>query len=125
MKKMGSINFYDGIDLNIKFDFEDLTTYLLEDTLLTNGVTDEDVVRDNFIDKQTGLLNMNFIENIVESYVNNKIKEKYGNDYSLDVMDDAMNLSWDVKVESIKQKHIETWWDKDQDKLKLPKLKKV
>ena len=47
------------------------------------------------------------------AYVNHKIKEKYGDDFSLDVMDDTINISWDINVESIKQKHIETWWDKE------------
>ena len=28
-------------------------------------------------------------------------------------MDDAMNISWDVKVESIKKIHIEKWWNKE------------
>ena len=37
-----------------------------------------------------------------------------------------MNISWDIKVESIKEKHVEAWWNKEQKKeINLPKLKKV
>jgi len=125
MKKMGNITFYDDIDFNIKFDFEDLTKYILSKKLLVQGSTDDELVVEYFTDKQTGLLKMDYLEKVVDSYINSKIKEKYGDDFSLDVMDDTMNLSWDVNVESIKQKHIETWWNEEPDKLKLPKLKKV
>ena len=122
---MGNITFYDDIDFNIKFDFEDLTKYILSKKLLVQGSTDDELVVEYFTDKQTGLLKMDYLEKVVDSYINSKIKEKYGDDFSLDVMDDTMNLSWDVNVESIKQKHIETWWNEEPDKLKLPKLKKV
>ena len=43
-----------------------------------------------------------------------------------------MNISWDIKVESIKlhkyehTTYSEDWWDQEESKpLKLPKLKKI
>ena len=38
----------------------------------------------------------------------------FGNDYSLDVMDDTMNISWDIKNVIIKKSHKEEWWDKEK-----------
>ena len=45
---------------------------------------------------------------------NQKIKQKFGNEFHLDVMDDTMNISWDIKVESIKKHHHEAWWNKEK-----------
>ena len=57
-------------------------------------------------------IKMDKLEQFVEAYVNQKIKDKFGEDFSLDVMDDTMNISWDINIESIKKKHIEDWWNK-------------
>ena len=113
MKKTGSIKFFENIDLQIQFDFEELMNFTFGDKLLVKGATEESVIKEKFVDKRTGSLKMDLIDEVVKLYVNQKIKEKYGNDFSLDVMDDTINISWDIKVESIKQKHIETWWDKE------------
>ena len=50
MKKMGSIKFYNDINLNIKFNFDDLCHHLFKKRMLTKGKTDEDVVKENLID---------------------------------------------------------------------------
>ena len=126
MKKMGSIKFYNDINLNIKFNFDDLCHHLFKKRMLTKGKTDDDVVKENLIDSETGFLKLDLIEEAVQSYVNVKIKEEFGTEYFLDVMDDTMNISWDINVESIKKHHEEKWWDKQESKSPtLPKLKKV
>jgi len=119
MKKIGSIEFFENIDLNLKFDFEQLMNFIFERKFVGKHETEDSVVKETFFD-ENNLLQMDKIELAVNRYVNQKIKEEFGNDYSLDVMDDTMNISWDIKVETIK-KHIK---EKSMS-LKLPKLKKV
>ena len=119
MKKIGSIEFFENIDLDIKLNFNDLMDFIFDGKLLVKGVTDKDIIKQTFFD-ENNLLKMDKIELAVIQYVNQKIKEKFGEDYFLDVMDDMMNISWDIKVETIK-KHIK---EKSMS-LKLPKLKKV
>ena len=103
MKKVGSIKFYEDIDLNLKFDFDELIEHF-------NG--DEAGIKSNLLDENKNI-DMTKLEKWVEGYVNQKIKDKFGDDYSLDVMDDTMNISWDIKVETIKKHHKEEWWDKE------------
>ena len=122
MKKLGSIEFFENIDLDIKLDFNDLMDFIFAGKLLVKGVTDNDIIKQTFFD-ENNLLKMDKIELAVNQYVNQKIKEKFGEDYFLDVMDDTMNISWDINVESIKKHHEEKWWDEEE--AKLPKLKKV
>ena len=105
MKEIGSHIFYEDVDLNLKFDFDDLMEFFKK---TTKGVKDE------FIDKND-TLKLDVVEKYVKDYVNQKVKDKFGEDYSLDVMNDIMNISWDIKVKSIKEKHIETWWNKRQE----------
>jgi len=102
MKKVGSFRFYEDIDLHLKFDFDELIEYF-------NG--DELGIKQNLLDENK-YIRMDELDKFVQKYVNDKIKEKYGKDFSLDVIDDTMDISWDIKVESIKEKHIEAWWDK-------------
>ena len=103
MKKIGSHIYYEDVDLDLKFDFNDLMNFFRK---TENGVEEE-----FFNDDET--LKFDLIEKYVEEYVNRKIKQKYGDDFSLDVMDDTMNISWDIKVESVKERYVETaWWDK-------------
>ena len=102
MKKVGSFRFYEDIDLHLKFDFDDLIEYFKGDEL---------GIKQNLLDENENI-KMDKLDEFVQVYVVDKIKEKYGDDFSLDVMDDTMNISWDIKVESIKEKHIEAWWDK-------------
>ena len=113
MKKIGSIQFFEDIDLNLKFDFNDLMENFKK---TTQGVKDEFLNEDN-------TLKLDVVDTYVKEYINQKIRKKYGENYSLDVIDDTMNISWDIKVESIKKHHEEKWWNKE--KPKLPKLKKV
>ena len=116
MKKMGSIQFFDKVDLNLKFDFDELMNHFGADEL---------GIEQNLLDENK-TIKMDKLEQFVEAYVNQKIKEKYGEDYSLDVMDDTMNISWDIKIGSIKKHNYEAWWSKeDSESLKLPKLKKI
>ena len=103
MKKVGSIKFYEDIDLNLKFDFDELIEHF-------NG--DEAGIKSNLLDENKNI-DMTKLEKWVEGYVNQKIKDKFGDDYSLDVMDDTMNIFWDIKVETIKKHHKEEWWDKE------------
>ena len=114
MKKMGSHIFYENVDLNLKFDFNDLMEFFKKTT---------ENIKKEFLDEDESL-KMDLIEKYVEKYVDDKVKEKYGDNFSLDVMDDAINISWDIKVNSIKERHIESWWNKDQEKLNIEKLKK-
>ena len=116
MKKIGSIQFFENIDLNLNFTFDDLMNHFRKSA---EGVKNE------FLNNDKGL-KLDLVEKYVEEYVNQKIKQKFGDEFRLDVMDDTMNISWDIKVESIKKHHKEAWWNKEgPDKLKLPKLKKV
>tara|TARA_X000001382_G_scaffold6108_1_gene4959 strand:- start:220 stop:579 length:360 start_codon:yes stop_codon:yes gene_type:complete len=119
MKKFGSIQFFEDIDLDLKFNFNELCEF--------HGA-DIKGIKEKLLDKNNHI-KMDFLEELVEVYVNQKIKQKFGNDYSLDVMDDTMNISWDINLKSIKKHHKEEWWDKEEssklNKLKLPKLNKV
>ena len=109
MKKMGSHIFYENVDLNLKFDFNDLMEFFKKTT---------ENIKKEFLDEDESL-KMDLIEKYVEKYVDDKVKEKYGDNFSLDVMDDAINISWDIKVNSIKERHTESWWNKDQEKLNI------
>jgi hypothetical protein len=111
MKKIGSFQFYDDVDFDLKFDFDDIIDHFDGDLL---------GIEQNLLDENKHL-QMDKLDDLVQNYVNQKIKDKFGKSYSLDVMDDTMNISWDVKVETIKRIHKEKWWDKEED-LKLPKL---
>jgi hypothetical protein len=104
MKKIGSLHFYDDVDLNLKFNFEDLMGDFEKNTV---------AIEREFLDENKSL-KMDVIEKYVKEYVNRKIKDKFGKDFSLDVMDDTMNISWDIKVESIKKHHHEAWWNKEK-----------
>ena len=101
MKKVGSIQFFEDVDLHLKFDFDDLMEYFK---------ADEEGIKQNLLDKNENI-KMDKLDLFVQKYINDKIKEKYGDDFSLDTMDDIMNISWDIKVKSIKEKNIESWWD--------------
>ncbi len=102
MKKIGSLKFFENVDLNLKFDFNDLIKHFKGDGL---------GVKQHLLDENENI-KMDKLEQFVEAYVNQKIKDKFGEDFSLDVMDDTMNISWDINIESIKKKHIEDWWNK-------------
>ena len=112
MKKIGSFEFFENIDLNLKFDFNDLMKHFKADSL---------GIKKNLLDENKNI-KMDKLEQFVEAYVNQKIKDKLGKDFSLDVMDETMDISWDIEVKSVKKKNIETWWGKN---MKLPNLKKV
>ena len=115
MKKIGSIQFFEDVDFNLNFTFDDLMEQFKK---TSKGIKDE------FID-DTDTLKLDVVEEYVEEYVNQKIREKYGNDYSLDVMDETINISWDIKIGSVKKHHLETWWNEESNEFKLPKLKKI
>tara|TARA_R100000008_G_C3566211_1_gene159285 strand:+ start:608 stop:1036 length:429 start_codon:yes stop_codon:yes gene_type:complete len=103
MKKIGSHTFYGDVDLELKFNFEDIMDFYKKNI---------EAIKDEFFD-ENGVLQMDTLEEYVEGYVNEKVKEKFGDEFYLDVMDDTMNISWNVKVDSIKKKHVEEWWDKE------------
>ena len=116
MKKIGSIQFYEDVDLNLNFTFDDLMEDFKKSTL---GVKKE------FLDENNSL-KFDLIDKYVEEYVNKRIREKYGIDCCLDVMDNTLNISWNIKVETIKKHKTDSWWNKDlSPALKMPKLKKV
>jgi len=102
MKEIGSHIFYEDVNLNLKFDFDDLAKF--------HGA-DEEGIKEKLLD-ENGHIKMDVLEELVEVYVNSHITDKFGRDFSLDVMDDTMNISWDIDVKSIKEKHIESWWNK-------------
>jgi len=104
MKKIGSLQFFKDIDLNLKFDFNELAEF--------HGA-DEKGIKEKLLDENEHI-KMDFLEELVEVYVNAHIKDKFGKEFSLDVMDDTMNISWDIKVESIQKKHIKKWWDEEK-----------
>ena len=93
MKKMGSIEFFEDVDLSLKFTFDDL--------MKNYGATTKGI-KDILLDEK-GFMKMDVLEELVEDYVNQKIKEKYGNNFSLDVMDDVLNISWNIDIKSIKK----------------------
>ena len=102
MKKSGSIEYFENVDLSLKFTFDDL--------MKNYGATTKGI-KDILLDEK-GFMKMDVLEELVEDYVNQKIKEKYGNNFSLDAMDDMLNISWNIDIKSIKEKHIEEWWNK-------------
>ncbi len=104
MKKIGSLKFYEDIDLNLNFTFEDL----MEDFDKTS-----EGVKEEFLDDDNNI-KFKIVDKYVKEYVNKRIRKKYGKNYSLDVMDDVMNISWDIKVKTVKRKHHEKWWDKEK-----------
>ena len=102
MKKIGSLQFFEDVDLNLKFDFDKLAEF---------HKADEEGIKEKLLDENENI-KMDVLEHLVKIYVNQKIKDKFGREFSLDVMDDTMNISWDINIESIKKKHIEDWWNK-------------
>ena len=106
MKKRGSLQFFEDVDLHLKFDFNELAKF---------HRADEEGIKEKLLD-ENGHIKMDFLEELVEIYVNAHIKDKFGEEFSLDVMDDTINISWDIDVKSIKKKHIETWWNKESKK---------
>ena len=121
MKKIGSIQFFENDDFNLKFDFNDLMKHFKGDEL---------GIKQNLLDEDENI-KMDKLDKFVQQYVTDKIKEKYGKEFSLDIMDETMNISWDINVNSIKSKHTEQWWDKEKSskstfkKIELPKLNRV
>ena len=103
MKKVGSIQYFEDVDLNFKFDFDDL---------MKNYKATTKGIKDILLDEK-GFMKMDVLEDLVKEYVNQKIKEKYGDNFSLDVMDDMLNISWNIDIKSIKKRHVEQWWDKE------------
>ena len=103
MKKVCSIQFFKYIDLNLKFDFNELAKF--------HGA-DEKGIKEKLLD-ENGHIKMDFLEELIEVYVDAHIKNKFGSDFSLHTMDDTMNISWDINVESIKKKHSEKWWNEE------------
>ena len=103
MKKVGSIQYFEDVDLNFKFDFDDL---------MKNYKATTKGIKDILLDEK-GFMKMDVLEDLVKEYVNQKIKEKYGDNFSLDVMEDVLNISWNIDIKSIKKRHIEQWWDKE------------
>ena len=67
-------------------------------------VRDELGIKQKLLDED-GFIKMNVLEELVEIYVNTHIKSKFGEDFSLEFMDDTMDICWDIKVKSIKQKY--------------------
>ena len=101
MKKIGSFEFFEDIDLNLKFNFDDLAEHFN---------ADEKGIKEKLLDKNENI-KMDVLDDLVQMYVNQKIKDKLGDNFYLDAMDDTMNISWDINVESIKKKHSEKWWN--------------
>ena len=115
MEKIGSLQFYKDVDFNIEFSFDELMDDFKKTIL---GVKNE------FFDENE-TLKLDIIDKYVKEYVNRRIREKFGEDFSLDTMDDTLNLSWNIKVETIKKHKTEQWWDEEtSSEVKLPKLKK-
>ena len=113
MKKIGSLQFFEDVDLNLKFDFDKLAEF---------HKADEEGIKEKLLDENENI-KMDVLEHLVKIYVNQKIKDKFGREFSLDVMDDTMNISWDIKVESIKKTHIEKWWNgENQPKEKIKSI---
>tara|TARA_Y100001963_G_C6735056_1_gene425960 strand:- start:708 stop:1040 length:333 start_codon:yes stop_codon:yes gene_type:complete len=107
MKKMGSIEFFEDIDFNIKFNFNDL----MDDFEKTTQN-----IKEEFID-ESDMLKWDLIEKYAIEYINRRIRKEFGEDFQLDVSDDTIDISWDINVKSLKQ------IKKESVKLKLPKLK--
>ena len=116
MKKIGSLQFFEDVDLNLKFTFDDLMEHFKKT---------EKGIKTEFLDKQN-TLKLDVLDKYVKEYINQKVQKQFGDDFSSDVTDDTMNISWDIKVESIKKHHHEAWWnDEESNSLEIPKLKKV
>ena len=109
MKEIGSHIFYEDVDLNLKFDFNDLAKHFK---------ADEEGIKEKLLD-ENGHIKMDVLEELVEVYVNAHVTDKFGKDFSLDTMDNTMNISWDIKVKSIKEKNIESWWDEKNSSKQL------
>ena len=97
MKKIGSCIFYEDIDLNLKFDFDELADF---------HEADEEGIEQKLLDEK-GHMKMDVLEELVKIYVNTKIKEKYGENFHLDVMEDTMDISWNIDVKQIIERNVE------------------
>ena len=85
MKEIGRNIFYEDVDLNLNFNFDELAKF--------HGA-DEEGIKAVLLDENENI-KMDVLEELVEVYVNAHIK----------------NISWDIKVKSIKEKHVQKWWD--------------
>ena len=65
MKKVGSIQYFEDVDLNFKFDFDDL---------MKNYKATTKGIKDILLDEK-GFMKMDVLEDLVKEYVNQKIKE--------------------------------------------------
>ena len=117
MRKIGSHIFYRDVDLNLKFDFDELAEFFK---------ADEDGIGEKLLDEK-GHIKMDFLEELIQIYVDSHIKKKFGDNFSLDVMDDGMmiDITWDVDIKQIKQVETEKDWQDKNNSIKLPKLKRV
>ena len=94
MKEVCRDVFYEDIDLNLKFDFNELAKW--------HGA-DEEGIQEKLLD-ENGFIKMDFLNELVETYVNAHIKNKFGNEFSLEFMDDTMDISWNIDVKAVKQR---------------------
>ena len=112
MNKVGKKVIFDGINMNIDFTLDDIFDHFKVDAFtFQNG-------RLLNPDKS---LNLEEVEKLVKPYIDTKVKEEFGEDYEIFSYYDTLNLSWNVEVDAVSK--ITDY--RKQNKLNLPKLKKV
>ena len=76
MKKVSSIQFFDDIDLHLKFDFVELMNFVFRKTLVTKNDTEDSIVKNRFFDKN-GILKINKTTNSIINILHNSKKESH------------------------------------------------
>jgi Asp-tRNA(Asn)/Glu-tRNA(Gln) amidotransferase C subunit len=100
------------LKLNLKFTLEDLINQFTLHEISKNELgTPVEQISDKILD-ENGELKLNKIEKYVEKYINVKIHESVtkknwtDKQWIVDDMDYNFDLSWDIKVKSIKKRDI-------------------
>ena len=114
MNKVGKKVIFDDINMEINFTLDDMLDHFeVNDYTFQNG---------QLLNPDKSL-NLEEVEKLVKPYINDKIKEKFGEDYEIFSYYDTLNLSWNVEIDAVSK--ITDYRKKDTSKLNLPKLKKV
>ena len=95
-------------ELNLNFSLEDLIQYFtLHRCILNDDGSKTEIILPELLD-DNNFFKMDVFEKYAEKYINQNIKDSIDSwtdkDYIVDNMDKEINISWNVKVKSIKSK---------------------
>ena len=113
MNKVGKKDIFDNVNMEIDFTLDDMLEHFKVDSMtFMNG---------KLLNSDKSL-NLENVESLIKPYIDAKIKEEFGEDYEIFSYYDTLNLSWNVEIDAVSKI---TDYRKKNNKLKLPKLKKV